>query len=80
MITVEKLARAQVPGWLKENYGFSVSRATLDAFACGRGVGPRFKRMNGRTYYHVDDLREWAESRITAPAGSVSELREPVAA
>jgi hypothetical protein len=84
MLTATELDQAQVPrphvpAWLKERYGLIVSRASLDAWACGRGVGPVYRRISGRTYYPVEELQNWAEERLNGRLARKTEDHQQVA-
>jgi hypothetical protein len=58
--------------FLREKRGVRVSSATLDTKRT-RGGGPKFRRFGTRIVYHPADLLDWAEARLSAPAGSTAE-------
>lgn len=68
----EYLRRDQAAAYLQERFG-AYSSETLAKMAC-RGGGPKFRRMGRFPYYTRADLEEWAESRMSAPVSSTSEL------
>ena len=53
--------------------GFPVTAATL-ATKATRGGGPPFRRFGTRPLYRWGDALEWAESRLSKPIHSTSEL------
>jgi hypothetical protein len=56
-------------------FGFPVQAATL-ATKASRGGGPLFQRFGARPLYRWGDLLEWAQSRLSKPVNSTSELDE----
>jgi hypothetical protein len=53
--------------------GFPVKPATL-ATKATRGGGPPFQRFGSRPLYKWADALRWAQSRLSPPIGSTSEL------
>jgi hypothetical protein len=53
--------------------GFPIKAATL-ATKATRGGGPPFQRFGSRPLYKWGDALRWAQSRLSAPIGSTSEL------
>ncbi len=70
-----RLRRAEAATYLLETHGIRRAVGTLAKLAV-IGGGPRF-RVAGRTpLYSTDDLDAWAESILSPPVGSTSELSE----
>jgi hypothetical protein len=53
--------------------GFQTSDKTLATLAC-RGGGPKFRKYGRYPVYRWGDALEWAQSRLSAPVHSTSEL------
>jgi hypothetical protein len=53
--------------------GFPVKAKTL-ATKATRGGGPPYQRFGSRPLYKWSDALRWAQSRLSAPIGSTSEL------
>jgi len=53
--------------------GFPVKKQTL-ATKATRGGGPLFRRFGTKPLYRWSDARAWAESRLSKPVGSTSEV------
>jgi hypothetical protein len=53
--------------------GFPTASATLATLAT-RGGGPIFRRYGNRVIYRWADLMDWAQSRLSAPLRSTSEV------
>jgi hypothetical protein len=53
--------------------GFPIKYATLQTKVT-RGGGPPFRRFGARTLYRWGDALQWAQSRLSAPVTSTSEL------
>jgi hypothetical protein len=70
------LNRREASAYLK-SLGFPVAVATLAKMA-SCGGGPRFHSFGRIPLYRSSDLREWAESRCSAPRRSTSEPRTGV--
>lgn len=66
------LRRDKAAHYLRENWGFG----TVDTLAtlATRGGGPRFRKMGRYPVYTREDLDNWAESRMSPPVSSTSEL------
>ncbi len=69
------LRRNEASNYLYETHGIRRAVGTLAKLAVVGG-GPRF-RVAGRTpLYSADDLDAWADSILSPPVRSTSELRE----
>jgi hypothetical protein len=53
--------------------GFPVRPATLATLA-SRGGGPPYRRFGAVVLYRWDEALQWAQSRLSAPMRSTSEL------
>jgi hypothetical protein len=53
--------------------GFPIKPATL-ATKASRGGGPKFQRFGSRPLYKWEDALQWAQSRLSPPISSTSEL------
>ncbi len=70
-----RLRRSEAATYLLETHGIHRAVGTLAKLAV-IGGGPRF-RVAGRTpLYSTDDLDAWAESILSPPVSSTSELRQ----
>jgi hypothetical protein len=70
-----RLRRSEAATYLLETHGIHRTVGTLAKLAVVGG-GPRF-RVAGRTpLYTTDDLDAWAESILSPPVRSTSELRQ----
>lgn len=67
-----RLTRDQTAAALTEA-GFPVKAKTL-ATKATRGGGPPFQRFGSRPLYKWADALRWAQSRLSPPIGSTSEL------
>jgi len=74
-----ELPRAEVPAFLKQNYGFKLSATTLETYA-SRGIGPVYRRKSGQVRYEIRELRKWAEDRISSPSAKAADHKRAVAA
>ncbi len=75
MALTRRLRRSEAATYLLETHGIRRAVGTLAKLAVVGG-GPRF-RVAGRTpLYAPDDLDAWAESILSPPVSSTSELRE----
>ncbi len=69
------LRRAEAAAYLLETHGIRRAVGTLAKLAV-IGGGPRF-RVAGRTpLYSANDLDAWADSILSPPVSSTSELRQ----
>ena len=66
------LRRREAADYLQERYG-AYTAETLAKLACVGG-GPRFRKMGAFPLYAPADLDNWAESRMSKPVASTSEL------
>ncbi len=70
-----RLRRSEAATYLHETHGIRRAVGTLAKLAV-IGGGPRF-RVAGRTpLYAADDLDAWADSILSPPVRSTSELRQ----
>ena len=53
--------------------GYPIAKATLAAMVC-RGGGPPFRRFGNKPLYRWGDLLDWAQSRLSKPIRSYSEV------
>jgi hypothetical protein len=67
-----KLTRPQLGAALRAE-GYPVADKTLSTLA-SRGGGPPYRRFGARVLYRWGDALAWAESRLSPPIGSTSEL------
>jgi hypothetical protein len=72
METNQYLRRKAAADYLKAKYGFG-SEKTLAKLAC-IGGGPEFRKAGPAAIYEPQKLDEWAQSRISAPLASTSDL------
>ena len=70
---MRKLRRREASRYLQERYGISAKPATLAKYAT-LGGGPIFRRAGRFPVYDMQDLDDWAESRLSPPVRSTSEL------
>jgi hypothetical protein len=66
------LRRDKAADYLQQNWGFGAVD-TLATLAT-RGGGPRFRKLGRFPVYTEADLDSWAESRLSVPVSSTSEL------
>lgn len=69
------LLRKQAAAALTEA-GYPIAPGTLDTKA-SRGNGPPYRRFGKRALYRWGDLLAWAESCLTPPHRSTSEVHAP---
>jgi hypothetical protein len=60
-------------------HGFRITKTTLASLAT-RGHGPPFQKFGKAVIYVWGPSLAWAESRLSPPVNSTSELRQPRAA
>lgn len=72
------LTRIQVASALTAA-GYPISPSTLSTMAT-RGGGPPYRYFGPRVLYQWGEALTWAQSRLSKPRRSTSELRESVAA
>lgn len=53
--------------------GFPTTKKTLDKLAT-IGGGPLFRKFGSRVLYRPEDLLVWAQSRLSAPKASTSDV------
>jgi Helix-turn-helix domain len=68
----EYLTRPEAAEYLKAR-GLIVSKSTLQKWAT-IGGGPIYRRFGIRTVYRPADLDSWANSKLSAPRSSTTEL------
>jgi hypothetical protein len=66
------LTRSQTGAALRAE-GFPVADKSL-ATRASRGGGPPYRRFGARVLYRWRDALEWAQSRLSAPINSTSEV------
>jgi len=66
------LTRAQAAAALR-SAGYPIADKTL-ATRASRGGGPPYRRFGARVLYRWGDALSWAQSRLSAPINSTSEL------
>ncbi len=66
------LRRKAAGEYLKSKYGFG-SEKTLAKLACVGG-GPEFRKAGSAALYEPAKLDAWAQSKISAPVRSTSEM------
>jgi hypothetical protein len=71
---------AEAAAYIQDIYGQPCAKATLDTLRC-RGGGPRFYKAGSAVLYAVEDLDQWALSRMGHPVENTSQnhhhLRRP---
>jgi hypothetical protein len=68
------MRRAEAAQYLREAHGIPCAPATLAKYACVGG-GPVFRKASGKfPIYSREDLDAWANSRLSKPVRSTSEL------
>ena len=75
----EFLSREDAARFVRENYIMRCRPGTLAVYAV-YGQGPKFEKRGLNVYYSTADLREWAESRITARSARASDLKQTTVA
>lgn len=68
----EFLRRDQAAAYLQQRFG-AYTPDTLAKLACVGG-GPKFRKMGRFPVYTRADLDDWAQSRMSHPVSSTSEL------
>lgn len=68
----EYLTRAEASDFLQSK-GYPVAKGTLQKLA-SIGGGPDYHRFGHRALYKADSLIAWAQSRLSKPISSTSEL------
>ncbi len=68
--------REDVPTYLLSRWGIKVAAQTLARMAVD-GSGPVFQKNGRAVLYTEAALDTWAESRLSAPVRSTSELPKP---
>jgi hypothetical protein len=66
------LSRTEAAEFLTAN-GYPVAKTTLQKYATVGG-GPTYRKFGRRVVYQPEHLLSWAESRLSAPVASTSEL------
>jgi hypothetical protein len=70
---MDALLRREAVGAALRAAGYPISDASLSTMA-SRGGGPRFRRFGRWPVYRWRDALAWAESRLSPPVTSTSEL------
>jgi hypothetical protein len=70
---IPNMRRAEAARYIRETHGIPCAPATLAKYAC-IGGGPAFRKAGKFPIYARDDLDAWAESRLSKPVRSTSEL------
>ena len=65
---------AEAAAYIQDIYGQPCAKATLDTLRC-RGGGPRFYKVGSAVLYAVEDLDQWALSRMGEPVENTSQFR-----
>lgn len=65
--------RKEAADYLTDERGLPISKNTLQKMAC-IGGGPPYRVFGARSVYTAGDLDAWADSKLTAPRRSTSEL------
>ena len=71
----KKLRRREAAAYVEERHGIPCAPKTLAKYAV-IGGGPIFRKAGKTPLYAPGDLDTWAESRLSKPVRSTSELRE----
>jgi hypothetical protein len=72
--TRQKFTRVEASAYLRQHHGLRCKPATLAKLAT-RGGGPQYRKQGARVViYDSMDLDIWAESKLTTPVTSTSEL------
>lgn len=75
MLDRPRLRRRDVPAYLAAKHGIDIAVSTLNNLA-STGGGPIMQYHGRIPLYRVEDLDEWAESRLSAPVRSTAERGE----
>jgi hypothetical protein len=67
-----KLGRKETAEALSQ-FGYPIAEATLASMA-SRGGGPLFSKFGSRVVYRWSDALSWAETRLSRPVSTTSEL------
>lgn len=65
------ISREEAAQYLTDNLGLRVSKNTLQKWVT-TGGGPLYRRFGKRAVYLIEDLHQWANSKLTAPRASSS--------
>ena len=71
----KRLRRNAAAAYVEETHGIPCAPKTLAKYAV-IGGGPIFRKAGKTPLYAAGDLDAWAESRLSKPVRSTSELRE----
>ena len=75
MLSLKRLRRNEAAAYVQETHGIPCAPKTLAKYAV-IGGGPIFRKSGKFPLYEPPDLDEWAESKLSKPVRSTSELRE----
>jgi hypothetical protein len=70
----KRVRRTEAAAHVQQTHGFPCSPKTLAKYAVVGG-GPVFRKAGNVPLYELRDLDAWAESRLSKPVRSTSELR-----
>jgi hypothetical protein len=73
-ISIKRYDRPAAARFCTEELGCPVTKATLAKLAV-IGGGPLFSKFGRKPLYTEGDLRDWVDSKLSAPVRSTSELR-----
>jgi hypothetical protein len=72
---MRRLRRKEAAAYVEERHGIPCAPKTLAKYAV-IGGGPIFRKAGKTPLYSAYDLDAWAESKLSKPVRSTSELRE----
>lgn len=72
---VRRLRRKEAAAYVEDKHGIPCAPKTLAKYAV-IGGGPIFRKAGKTPLYTTGDLDAWAESRLSKPVRSTSELKE----
>ena len=75
MNSEKRLRRNEAAAYVQQTHGIPCAPKTLAKYAVFGG-GPIFRKAGKTPLYMTGDLDAWAESRLSKPVRSTSELRE----
>jgi hypothetical protein len=68
------LRRPQAAAYVREKHGQPCEKSALETYAT-RGGGPKFRKVGSAVLYHIGDLDEWANRRLSPAFKTTSEYR-----
>jgi hypothetical protein len=69
--TPQFLDREKSAEYVREKFGISLTKNTLETLAC-RGNGPKFSKWGNRVYCATTDLDQWVQERMAKKHSSTS--------